>query len=136
MPRAHARSADLSPAKREQILEGARQAFTEHGYERASVDLVAARAGVSKATVYNHFEDKRALFTAALLDVTAQVRRRNPDRTKGRDGGLRSIFQTRNIVEHLDKDFGQGIAFNACLLRNLRHRLKRGNGNPDRPRLL
>jgi TetR/AcrR family transcriptional regulator, mexJK operon transcriptional repressor len=70
------KTADLSPAKREQILEGARQAFTEFGFERASVDLVAARAGVSKATVYNHFRDKRALFCAAVLDVTATVRRR------------------------------------------------------------
>ena len=76
MPKGRAKVGELSPSKREQILEGARQAFTEHGYERASVDLVAARAGVSKATIYNHFQDKRALFTAALLDVTAQVRRR------------------------------------------------------------
>ena len=58
----------LSPEKRRQILEGARAAFSEHGYERASVDLVASRAGVSKATVYNHFEDKQALFIAAFSD--------------------------------------------------------------------
>lgn len=76
MPRARAKAVELSAAKREQILEGARRAFTEHGYERASVELVATRAGVSKATVYNHFRDKRDLFTAAVLDVTAQVRRR------------------------------------------------------------
>jgi AcrR family transcriptional regulator len=76
MSPARAKTAELSPAKREQILAGARQAFTEFGFERASVDLIAARAGVSKATVYNHFRDKRALFCAALLDVTATLRRR------------------------------------------------------------
>lgn len=76
MSPARTRTAGGSPAKREQILEGARQAFTELGFERASVDQVAARAGVSKATVYSHFRDKRALFCAALLDVTATVRRR------------------------------------------------------------
>lgn len=54
------------PAKRRQILAGARQVFTELGFERASVDLIAARAGVSKATVYNHFADKEALFVASV----------------------------------------------------------------------
>lgn len=71
-----AKTAELSPAKRQQILEGACRAFTEFGFERATVDEIAARAGVSKATVYNHFRDKRALFGAAVLDVTALVRRR------------------------------------------------------------
>lgn len=54
------------PPKRRQILEGARQVFSELGFERASVDLVAARAGVSKATIYHHYADKAALFTACV----------------------------------------------------------------------
>ena len=56
-----ASAADTSSAKRRQILDGARQVFSELGYERASVDQIAARAGVSKATVYNHFQDKKAI---------------------------------------------------------------------------
>jgi AcrR family transcriptional regulator len=62
------------PAKRLQILAGARQVFGELGFERASVDLIAARAGVSKATVYNHFEDKQALFVAAVLQESDDMR--------------------------------------------------------------
>lgn len=54
------------PAKRQQIVAGARQVFTELGFERASVDLIAARAGVSKATIYNHYDDKKALFVACV----------------------------------------------------------------------
>lgn len=61
-------------AKRLQILAGARDAFTEHGFERATVDDIAARAGVSKATVYNHFQDKRALFIAAFDDAADRLR--------------------------------------------------------------
>ncbi len=38
----------------------------ESGYEAASMDAVAARAGVSKATIYVHFEGKRALFEAII----------------------------------------------------------------------
>ncbi|MCP3101511.1 TetR/AcrR family transcriptional regulator [Myxococcus sp. K15C18031901] len=65
-------STELSPAKRAQILGGASQVFSELGYERASVDQIAARAGVSKATVYNHFEDKKALFLACFSEgITA-----------------------------------------------------------------
>ena len=60
--------------KRRQILAGARQVFGELGYERASVDLIAARAGVSKATVYNHFEDKQALFVAAVVEECEDLR--------------------------------------------------------------
>jgi TetR/AcrR family transcriptional regulator, mexJK operon transcriptional repressor len=62
------------PAKRRQILAGARQVFGELGFERASVDLIAARAGVSKATVYNHFEDKKALFVAAVVQECEEMR--------------------------------------------------------------
>ncbi len=53
--------------KREQVLAGARQVFGELGFERASVDLIAARAGVSKATIYSHFGDKKSLFVAAVV---------------------------------------------------------------------
>jgi len=62
------------PAKRRQILDGARLVFGELGYERASVDLIAARAGVSKATVYNHFADKQALFVAAVVEECEALR--------------------------------------------------------------
>jgi AcrR family transcriptional regulator len=61
------------PAKKRQILAGAREVFGELGFERASVDLIAARAGVSKATVYNHFEDKKALFVACVAQDTEEM---------------------------------------------------------------
>jgi AcrR family transcriptional regulator len=67
-------SAEPISAKRRQILDGARQVFGELGFERASVDLIAARAGVSKATVYNHFADKQALFVAAVVEECEALR--------------------------------------------------------------
>ena len=36
------------------------------GYAASSIEQIAAEAGVSKVTVYNHFGDKRGLFTAAV----------------------------------------------------------------------
>ena len=54
-----------SQAKRQAILDAATAAFLDHGYA-ASVDDIAAAAGVGKQTVYRHFGDKQALFLAAL----------------------------------------------------------------------
>ncbi|WP_375688854.1 TetR/AcrR family transcriptional regulator [Pseudooceanicola sp. LIPI14-2-Ac024] len=48
--------------KFDQVLEGARDVFLAEGFEGASVDEIARRAGVSKATLYSYFPDKRLLF--------------------------------------------------------------------------
>ncbi len=48
--------------KFDQVLEGARAVFMKHGFEGASVDDIAKTAGVSKATLYSYFPDKRLLF--------------------------------------------------------------------------
>jgi TetR/AcrR family transcriptional regulator, mexJK operon transcriptional repressor len=62
------------PAKRRQILDGARLVFAELGFERASVDLIASRAGVSKPTIYKHYEDKKALFVACVAQDAEELR--------------------------------------------------------------
>jgi TetR/AcrR family transcriptional repressor of mexJK operon len=54
----------LSREKRTQILDGAATVFAADGYEGASMARIAAVAGVSKGTLYNHFDGKAALFTA------------------------------------------------------------------------
>jgi AcrR family transcriptional regulator len=66
--------AATAAAKRKQIMEGASHVFGELGYERASVDMIALRAGVSKATVYSHFQDKKRLFVACVLDEADAMR--------------------------------------------------------------
>ncbi|EKF73739.1 TetR family transcriptional regulator [Alcanivorax hongdengensis A-11-3] len=53
-------------AKRAAILEAAKSLFLVHGFAGTGMDAVAADAGVSKLTVYNHFRDKETLFTAAV----------------------------------------------------------------------
>lgn len=56
----------LSPEKAEAILAGGMQEFLAHGYAGTSMDRIATAAGVSKATVYSHFQDKEGLFTALI----------------------------------------------------------------------
>lgn len=53
--------------KFDQVLEGARQVFMSDGYEGASVDDIARAAGVSKATLYSYFPDKRFLFMEVAI---------------------------------------------------------------------
>lgn len=48
--------------KWDQVLDGARTIFMRDGFEGASVDDIAREAGVSKATLYSYFPDKRLLF--------------------------------------------------------------------------
>lgn len=48
--------------KFEQVLRGAREVFMADGFEGANVDDIARAAGVSKATLYSYFPDKRLLF--------------------------------------------------------------------------
>jgi AcrR family transcriptional regulator len=62
--------------KFDQVLEGARAIFLRDGFERASVDDIAREAGVSKATLYAYFPDKRLLF---LEIAKAECRRQADD---------------------------------------------------------
>ncbi|MCC4634978.1 MULTISPECIES: TetR/AcrR family transcriptional regulator [Xanthomonas] len=56
----------LTDRKRHAILEAAIAEFRQHGFDATSMDRVAATAGVSKRTVYNHFPSKDALFGEIL----------------------------------------------------------------------
>jgi AcrR family transcriptional regulator len=58
------------PERVRRILEAAQRHFSEHGLERASVDAIAASAGVSKMTVYSNFGSKEGLFQAVVRDRT------------------------------------------------------------------
>lgn len=46
----------------------------ESGFDRGSIDAIAARAGVAKATVYNHFQDKAQLFVASFSEEADRLR--------------------------------------------------------------
>lgn len=63
---------ELSAEKTKAILEGAMREFLTHGYAATSMDKVAAAAGVSKATVYSHFQDKEGLFTALIQQLVQE----------------------------------------------------------------
>ncbi|MFE5891148.1 TetR/AcrR family transcriptional regulator [Streptomyces sp. NPDC056462] len=60
-----------STPKRAAILSAAQELFLADGFDRSSVDAVAARAEVSKRTVYDYFGDKQTLLKA-VVDAVGQ----------------------------------------------------------------
>lgn len=54
--------------RREDILQAARDVFFSEGFSRATIDGVAARAEVSKGTVYLYFESKGAILAHLVLE--------------------------------------------------------------------
>lgn len=58
-------------ARRQQLLDVGRTLFAERGYEVTSIEEIAARAGVSKPVVYEHFGGKEGLY-AVVVDREMQ----------------------------------------------------------------
>ncbi len=57
---------------REHILYAAKTVFLEMGFERASMDVIAARAQTSKRTLYAHFESKENLYLA-IIEIVREM---------------------------------------------------------------
>jgi AcrR family transcriptional regulator len=68
-----AAEAGRSGRSRQAIIEAATEVFLRRGYLGATTDEIAARASVSKQTLYKHFADKQNLFAEIILDTTVQV---------------------------------------------------------------
>jgi AcrR family transcriptional regulator len=76
--------------RREQLLDIGRRLFAERGLDGTSIEEIAARAGVSKPVVYEHFGGKEGLYAvvvdremSALLDgITASLTRTTNNRSR------------------------------------------------------
>lgn len=96
--------------KFDQVLEGARQVFLADGYEGASVDMIARVAGVSKATLYSYFPDKKRLFSeVARAECRRQAERAvaEIDMNRPPDAVLRQAG--RHMLSFILSDFGQRV---------------------------
>lgn len=60
-------------ARREAVLRAATEVFLESGYEKAALSEIIARAGGSKALVYEQFGDKAGLFAAMMAERCAEI---------------------------------------------------------------
>lgn len=62
--------------RRESVIRAAVAEFARGGYEGTSTAAIAKRVGVSQPYLFRLFPDKRAIFLAAALRCTAEIRRR------------------------------------------------------------
>ena len=77
--------------KMEAIFEASKQEFFANGFAGASIEAIAASAGVSKVTIYNHFSDKKTLFREMLQDHVSHIRQ-NFEISNLDEKGLREIL--------------------------------------------
>jgi TetR/AcrR family transcriptional repressor of mexJK operon len=101
--------------KFDQVLQGARQVFMADGFEGASVDDIARAAGVSKATLYSYFPDKKILFmevAKSACRVQADQAIESIDLTQPAAAVLRRI--ATEIVGFITSEFGTQV-FRICV---------------------
>ncbi|GER98083.1 hypothetical protein Acor_01450 [Acrocarpospora corrugata] len=105
-----------SLAKRTAILAAARELFVRHGVDGVSMDAVAARAAVSKRTVYDYFGDKRRLFLAILADASESMIasvRRALDEHLADGAGITTVPQLEKALTAFAIDLGTTIVGSA-----------------------
>jgi AcrR family transcriptional regulator len=85
--------------RRREILNAARQEFFERGFHRPTMDDVAARAQVSKGTIYLYFESKEEILAHLLLEGLHQLLQEieaasNPQSPLPPEAALRAVANT------------------------------------------
>jgi len=88
--RGRPRSAD----KHRAILDAAGELFLTEGFERTSMDAVSRSAGVSKQTVYGHFQNKEGLFRAVIAQKVSEYFPEDPLRY----GAEHSVVETLTMI--------------------------------------
>jgi TetR/AcrR family transcriptional regulator len=59
--------------QKEKILESCLSTFAQYGYNKASMQMLAEAAGVSKALLFHHFKNKKNLYMIVLSDSWEKV---------------------------------------------------------------
>ncbi|MFD0860327.1 TetR/AcrR family transcriptional regulator [Roseovarius aquimarinus] len=96
--------------KFDQVLAGARDVFMRDGFDGANVDDIARAAGVSKATLYSYFPDKRLLFSEVArmeCDRQASAAMAVIDPDAPVEASLTAVAE--RITRFFLSDFGQQI---------------------------
>lgn len=87
------RGRPVDMAKRQAMIHAAQEVFVNKGLEAASLEEVAAHAGVSKLTIYNHFGSKDELFVAALIEKCDSYMKPDAFRTRPAGSTCEGLIQ-------------------------------------------
>ena len=110
-------------ARREAILDVARDVFLEEGYANASMSTIAARLGGSKGTLYNYFKNKEQLFAGYVVRHCAWQR----DAMFGLSGEIDDI---RDALIQVGRTY-LSIVLSDFSLRNFRVIVAEAERNPE-----
>ncbi len=120
-----------SETKRAAVVEAARAVFLNKGFDLASMDEIAAAAGVSKRTVYFHFQSKDQLFANVMTEMCAL---RRPEVTGGETLENSTVFHPDRPIDEALRDFGErflDLVFDAQNMSLLRILIGQTNQFPE-----
>lgn len=86
----------LKTARRGKIMDAAQMLFAEQGLRMTTMEVIAARANVSKATLYSYFGDKDEIFSAVIARVAEQVKARVGDALNQRGSAAKLVAAALN----------------------------------------
>ncbi|HDZ1003225.1 TPA: TetR/AcrR family transcriptional regulator [Klebsiella variicola] len=96
------RGRPVNEALGQTIIDAASELFVELGFQATTLDKIAQRAKISKLSIYRHFDNKEALFSAAIV------------------AGCHQLFAPQAILEGVDGSVeDQLMAVGSLLLRTL-----------------
>lgn len=84
--------------KRKHILEAAKMLFLKLGYHGSSMNQIAKEAGVTKLTVYNHFQDKETLFSCAIEETCEESINARPLHLNAESDFYAHFFQASELA--------------------------------------
>jgi AcrR family transcriptional regulator len=91
-----------------EILAAARKIFATKGFRDATVDDIAAEAGIAKGTVYLYYPSKKEMYLAALKQGLEELRQRTGAAMQAAIGArekLRAFVRTRMEYAEANRDF-------------------------------
>ena len=105
-------------SRRKAILEAAAAEFAETGYERATLDRIGGRVGLTKASLYYYVDGKEQLLAQLLEQVVADIERRTAE-LAGPDASPAArlhAFATAQLVTGTTRPAGKILAENLTAL--------------------
>ena len=87
-----------NPVPREVLLQHAIEAFAELSYTGASMNEIAERAGIRKASLFHHFASKEALYLEALAQVVTKLGRMIESAHLDRDSFAERLDRLSSLV--------------------------------------
>ena len=60
--------------RRQEIVQAAKSLFSKKGYSSTSMDEIAEKVGITKASLYYFFESKERIFAEIIEEVLAEIR--------------------------------------------------------------